>query len=253
LPYGRSAPVYLLRGTKQGDLLSPLLFNLIFNALLTGLRQSGVGVRTVTGLRANSKGYADDLAMCTSTSSGMHKLLQVVSSFCDWSGMRVKLQKSVISAYDYKAHEDLPTEGIRYNGGALVRLPAHESFRYLGVRAALAGRKRLTRARPGGTSRGAAATAAQGSRREAHLPVRLIWQFLVRIFASFADRQVRQWASLEAEGPPEPIGQSRAATRPRPAELCQSEMGSRKGLGYPSEPDPSDSEVNAADLTTRVD
>jgi hypothetical protein len=55
LPYGRSAPVYLLRRTKQGDLLSPLLFDLIFNALLTGLRQSGVGVRTVTGLRANSR------------------------------------------------------------------------------------------------------------------------------------------------------------------------------------------------------
>ena len=34
LPYGRSAPVYLLRGTKQGDILSPLLFNLVFNALL---------------------------------------------------------------------------------------------------------------------------------------------------------------------------------------------------------------------------
>ena len=96
-------------------------------------------------------------------------------------------------------------------------------------------------ARPGGTSRRAAATAAQGSKREAHL--RLIWQFHRRISASFADRQVRQWASLEAEGPPEPIGQSRAATRPRPAELCQSEMGSRKGLGNPSEPDPSDSEV----------
>jgi len=28
LPYGRSAPVFLLRGTKQGDILSPLLFNL---------------------------------------------------------------------------------------------------------------------------------------------------------------------------------------------------------------------------------
>ena len=47
--------------------------------------------------------------------------------------------------------------------------------------------------------------------------------------------------------------QSRAANRPRPAELCQYEMGSRKGLGYPSESDPSDPEVNAGDLTTRVD
>jgi hypothetical protein len=105
--------------------------------------------------------------------------------------------------------------------------------------------------RPGGTSQGAAATAAQGPRREAHL--RIIWQFLVRISASFADRQVLYWASLEAEGPPEPIGQSRSANRPRPAELYQYEMESRKGLGYPSEPDPSDSEVNSGDLTTRVD
>jgi hypothetical protein len=30
-------------------------------------------------------------------------------------------------------------------------------------------------------------------------------------------------------------------------------MGSRKGLGYPSESDPSDSEVNAGDLTIRVE
>jgi hypothetical protein len=112
-------------------------------------------------------------------------------------------------------------------------------------------RERSPWVRPGGTSQGAAATAAQGPRREAHL--RLIWQFLVRISASFADRQVRQWASLVAVGPPEPIGQSRAANRPRPAELCQYELGSRKGLVYPSESDPSDSEVNAGDLTTRVD
>ena len=34
LPYGRSARVYLTRGSKQGDKLSPLLFSLLFNALL---------------------------------------------------------------------------------------------------------------------------------------------------------------------------------------------------------------------------
>ena len=141
LPYGRSAPVYMLRGTKQGDILSPTLFNLFFNALLIGLRQSGVGFRSVSGLRANSRGFADDVAISTATPAGMMRLLEVVSKFCSWSGMRVKLKKTVITAFDYKKRTDLPTDGIRYNGVALVSLPAHESFRYLGVRASLAGRK----------------------------------------------------------------------------------------------------------------
>jgi hypothetical protein len=44
-------------------------------------------------------------------------------------------------AYDYKTCEDLPTEGIRYNGQVLVCLPAHEGFTGLGVRASLAKRK----------------------------------------------------------------------------------------------------------------
>ena len=38
LPYGRSAPVPLTRGSKQGDKLSPLLFSLLFNALLLALK-----------------------------------------------------------------------------------------------------------------------------------------------------------------------------------------------------------------------
>jgi hypothetical protein len=50
-------------------------------------------------------------------------------------------------------------------------------------------RERSPGARPGGTPQGAAATAAQGSRREAHLMI--IWLFLVRISASFADLRVR--------------------------------------------------------------
>ncbi len=39
LPYGRSAPVFLTRGSKEGDTLSPLLFSLLFNALLHALKQ----------------------------------------------------------------------------------------------------------------------------------------------------------------------------------------------------------------------
>jgi len=137
LPYGRSASVYLTRGTKQGDILSPLLFNLIFNALLIGLRRSGVGHRTVSGQQTTSRGFADDLVLSTTTAGGMQKLLQVVSSFCSWSGMRVKLQKSVITAFDFGRWRSLPTDEILFNGASLVCLSPDESFRYLGIRTAL--------------------------------------------------------------------------------------------------------------------
>ena len=58
LPYGRSAPIFLLRGKKQGGRPSPLLFGLIFNAFLLALRATGVGHNTISGLRALSRGFA---------------------------------------------------------------------------------------------------------------------------------------------------------------------------------------------------
>ncbi len=64
-----------MRGTKQGDKLSPLLFGLIFNSLLLALRATGVAHRTVSGLRTPARGFADDLVLCTDTAEGMNRLL----------------------------------------------------------------------------------------------------------------------------------------------------------------------------------
>ena len=113
LPYGRSARIHLMRGQKQGDKLSPLLFNLIFNSLILALRATGIGHRTVTGLRAPARGFADDLTvltLITSSEENMTRLLKVVEEFCGWSGMRIKLTKSVITAFEYYSFTK-PTQG----------------------------------------------------------------------------------------------------------------------------------------------
>ena len=149
LPYGRSAPIYLTRGQKQGDKLSPLLFNLIFNALLIALKATGIGHRTVTGLRAPAHGFADDLTLITESEEDMSRLLSVVAEFCAWSGMRIKREKSVITAYNFRTKLELTTDKILYEGQPLVSLAADESFPYLGVRASLVARKKRGASSPG--------------------------------------------------------------------------------------------------------
>ena len=140
LPYGRSATVFLSRGKRQGDKLSPLLFSLVFNALLLALKAAGVGHRIITGLRTPARGFADDLTILARSETDMSHLLEIVNKFCAWSGMRVKREKSVISGFDYKAGRSIPTDSIMFDGASLSSLAATDSFPYLGIRASLIGR-----------------------------------------------------------------------------------------------------------------
>ena len=79
----------------------------------------------------------------------MSRLLHVVSNFCEWSGMRVKLQRSVITAFDFGARCELPTDTVLYKGQPLVRLTADQSFSCLGVRASLVQSKTRCTSSPG--------------------------------------------------------------------------------------------------------
>ena len=115
LPYGRSAEVVLSRGQKQGDKSSPLLFGLIFNALLLALKATGVGHRTI----------ADDLALVARSEAGMSRLLQAVAEFCAWSGMRIKREKSVFTGFDFKNGVALPKRPLP-GGGRGLCLSGHE-------------------------------------------------------------------------------------------------------------------------------
>ncbi len=102
LPYCRSAEVTLSRKKKSGNISPPLLFGLIFNALLLALKEAVVGHLTISWLRAPVCWFADDLVIVTISCSDMSRLLQVVSDFCAWSWMRVKREKSVITGFDFK-------------------------------------------------------------------------------------------------------------------------------------------------------
>ena len=62
-----------------GDLLNE--FGLFFDALLIAQKATGLGHRTISGLRAPARGFADDLVLTTRSAADMSRLLQVVADF----------------------------------------------------------------------------------------------------------------------------------------------------------------------------
>ena len=138
-PHGTTARIFLTRGTKQGDGLSPLLFSLLFNFLLHGLDATGVGHKSATGLRTASRAFADDVALVTTSVQDTSTLLKVIDKFCAWSGMRLNISKSEISAWDFRTNSEPDVNLVTVNGQNLLRLPPTKAFRYLGFRFSLLG------------------------------------------------------------------------------------------------------------------
>ena len=135
--FGLSAKVTLTRGGKQGDRLTPILFLLLFNGLLYSLDHLQIGQRSVTGPRVPSKGFADDLAILTTSKYEAQKGLDEVDSFCNWSGMRVNIPKSRCTARNFRTKKDIPLDTVTYQMQEIPQIPSNKSFKYLGVHVAL--------------------------------------------------------------------------------------------------------------------
>ena len=88
-------PIPTLRGTKQGSVLSPLVFGLFIERLrlLLAARCPGAGP-TIGSLRVPELLYADDLIFLANTVEEMQQLLDVLAVFCHAFRMVVNLRKT---------------------------------------------------------------------------------------------------------------------------------------------------------------
>ncbi|NXX51866.1 PO21 protein, partial [Tricholaema leucomelas] len=84
---GETEPIGIRTGVKQGDPMSPLLFNLCTDPLLWKLEMSGEGFQHEAA-EVTTMAFADDLVLLSSSWSGMKKNIEILEAFCELTGLK---------------------------------------------------------------------------------------------------------------------------------------------------------------------
>src|SRR5699024_6917467 len=112
--------VRLSSGVKQGDPLSPVLFNIVIDQLLENLNHSYLGV-VLGDVRLPVLAYADDLALTASSDDDLQSLIDITTASLNKVGLSLNRSKSVVMGCQ---------SPITVDGTALANVT---SIKYLGV------------------------------------------------------------------------------------------------------------------------
>jgi hypothetical protein len=137
-PWGITHPFQSLRGVRQGDTLSPILFNICIDPLLQAVQSAKLGIQISDEHCVGCLAYADDIALLTSSAADMQKIVQLLEQYCQHTGMSPNMDPSKRDKTVVTSFEDLPAP-IWYSSQQIPFISAKEAYKYLGIWTSLAG------------------------------------------------------------------------------------------------------------------
>lgn len=140
-----SDPVKPSGGIKQGDPLSPLLFNLIIDGLLRTL-PSHIAA-TIDDTKVNALAFADDLIMAASTADGLQELIDHAETYLNSCGLRLnpaKCQSLSIQGQPKQKRTIIEDRRFLVSGRPIPNTKRDESFTYLGINFSPLGRLKFS-------------------------------------------------------------------------------------------------------------
>ena len=123
------------RRVLQGDSLSPLTFNLCFS---TFIRYIADETFQQFGFTLNSRNpthwfqFADDAAVITGLEKENESLLNHFTCWCNWAGMKIKVDKCVTFGIKRSATSSVQfLPKLTLNNSLVPTVESHKSFKYL--------------------------------------------------------------------------------------------------------------------------
>ncbi|CAM5179267.1 unnamed protein product [Eretmochelys imbricata] len=128
-------PIAIEVGVKQGDPMSPLLFNLALDPLISTLEKTGKGF-PVDAQRVTALAFADDLVMLSDSWEGMNANIQILESFCKLSGLKVQARKchGFLLSPTHDSFTVNNCEAWKIGCDSLNMIAPGESEKYLGLK-----------------------------------------------------------------------------------------------------------------------
>uniref|UniRef100_A0A8C7INA6 Reverse transcriptase domain-containing protein n=1 Tax=Oncorhynchus kisutch TaxID=8019 RepID=A0A8C7INA6_ONCKI len=131
----RFPPVGIRVGVKQGDPMSPLLFNLALNPLIDTLERYGLGYE-LDDQQITTLAFADDLVLVSGSWAGMAHNILILEEFCNRTGLRIQPGKchGFLTQKTRRARLINLCEPWIMCGERLHMVGPEESVAYLGMR-----------------------------------------------------------------------------------------------------------------------
>lgn len=123
----------ILRGVRQGDMLSLLLFVIGINPLLDYINKSGNGYVFNNATTIPAVTYCDNIALISNSTNGITRNFDKVVCFGCWAGLEINAGKSAYTCARARLPANLVVPTHHGVCNPITTLKQHQSYKYMGV------------------------------------------------------------------------------------------------------------------------